>query len=396
MPNFNLYVTTLSSDRQEPDSNQQETLRNLASQGLLGQDESALESISTDPGTVSLRGQIIGRYAELIAAELKELADSSGYAIVPVNVPGEKTAADGYYSVEDMSIGAVHESLALAQEYDGSLSKAGTRRSHYRAVETTPRQADHPWGTDTTAEIGIPATASDVQWVNPSTNASEPASSTATRNAEHGDVDVYQVTDASFYSVGDKPGPVLVYDVGYDAIGPIDVRVWDRRGYASRDDDDGIPRWAKVFVSTHDYGDDAAVIENGLLRLTFDTSADPGFAVETWDDANTTWTATSLDTSGNGADWQLLAIDIGHRQEQTLAPDRVDALTRWTNTADGSTYALDMTLHRGQDAVQFARLPDADSPVPSGLETLLSPIASTSILHSQSTQTLRPRSEVDA
>lgn len=394
MTDFKLYVCPIPDNDQTTGESSRQPENAL--QGLLGQDTASAERISTPPGEQRIILQYKGRYADVMAGEVEELADSDGYAEVPLFGQTERTNADGYYLVDDSRVGPADPRERRIQDVDLTLSRSGTRDSHLRAVTTEPRTVDHPFGNDTTALVSAPAAATDVRWVDPTTQAAEAASALATHATEHGDVTTYDLADASFWSPSSSAerGPILVYDIAYDAIGPVDVRVWDRRGYATRDDSDGLPRWAKVFVSTHGYEGDAAVIENGRRRITLDPDSDPGIAVEQWDDANSQWTGVALDTSGDAADWTLQAFDIGRRTDQSLAPTRVDALTRWRNTTTDDTYALDVTLRRGAGAVQFARLPDATSPVPSGLVTLLDPVASERIVHPTADQTIRPRSKV--
>jgi hypothetical protein len=285
---------------------------------------------------------------------------------------------DGYVSVEQMETGRVDPASKWTQRYAGRLSRAGTRSSHYRAVTATQRQVDHPFGNDTTAYIGVPASAEDVQWLSRDDGATEPASVVATRSAEQGDVKIADHAASTFAS------PALIYDLPYEDEGPVDVRVWDTRGYSTRDDSDGLPRWQKCFVSTHGY-DGVPVVENGLVRVWLEPT---NFRVDGWDGA--AWQQSSLGTS----DWELSGVDIGHRADQDLSPVTVDALTEWTNPTSGDSYRLDLSLQRGAEAILFSRTPNATAAIPSGLQDLLSPVASSSVVDPQPSRTLIPRSEV--
>lgn len=383
MTDLNIYVHNIPSDDLTSDTTAQSPSVNIA--GLLNQDGTVAERISTPPGDFRVRAQHRGRFADLMAAEVEELARSAGYSPVPIFVPTGQSVVDGFYVVTNSNIGPADPRERRVQDIDLSVSMSGTRANRYRAVRSDGRlrQVTHPFGSANTAELGVPATATDVYWVNPETGAATDANRITTRTGERGSVSIYDATNAP---VSD---PVLVYDAPYDASDG-DIYAWDTRGLANRDTAAGIIQWQRVFDSTHDFSGDARVLSNGLLRLTLDPQASPGISAERYDTAAGAWTAVSLGSSS----WSLVDIDIGHRNSHQLSPARVDALTRWT---DGSTtYSLDLTLHRGQDVAQFDRSrSQPSSGVPSGLQTLLSPIASTSIRDPQQTQALRPRSEVD-
>jgi len=384
-----LYTSYVPEEAQRQQSLQGQSRRRVEKTGIIGQDTSTTTPISVDPGQQRLVGQYRGDRADIMAVELRELAnagsDDSGFAIVPYYTEPGRDEADGWVTIDQISVGRVDPNSDLAWQYDGALSRAGTRRSNYRAIRTTQRgPLDHPFGNTTTAAIAIPAAATEVQWTNPETGATESPSTIATRSAEFGDVDVYDASNSSFAA------PTLVYDIDYRDESPVDVRVWDDRGNSAREDGDGVRQWQRVFTSTHDYVGQR-VLSNGLLRLTFDVAANT-LSAETWDDGAGSWTSTSLGTS----DWQLVDIDIGRRTDQDLAPNRVDAVTQWTDTTSSSTYTLDLTLRRGADAATFYRLDGSTSGVPSGLQDLLNPIADDAILDAQGVQTLRPRSEVNA
>jgi hypothetical protein len=385
MADINLYVHNIPGDDLTSDSTAQSPRSNVA--GLLNQDGTTAERISAPPGDFRVRAQHRGRFADLMAEEVDELARSSSYSPIPIFVPGQnqRSLIDGFYIIENSTIGAVDPRERRIQDVDLSVSQSGTRANKYRAVRSDGglRQVTHPFGSANTAELGLPATATDVYWVNPETGAATAANRVATRTGERGDINIYDAVNAP---VSD---PILVFDAPYDA-SSADVYAWDSRGLADRDTAAGIIQWQRVFIATHDFGGDARVLSNGLLRLTLDPQVSPGISAERYDAATGAWTAVSLGSSA----WSLTDIDIANRTSQQLAPTRADARTRWTDGT--STYALDMTLHRGQDVAQFDRsVTQPSSGVPSGLQTLLDPIASTSIRDPQQSQALRPRSEVD-
>ena len=383
-----LYTSFVPAEAQRQQSLQGESRRRVEKAGLLGQDTSSTTPISVEPGQQRIVGQYRGDRADIMAIELRELAnagsDDAGFAIVPYHVEPGRDEADGWVTIDQSSVGRVDPNSDLAWQYDAALSRSGTRRSEYRAIRTTQRSIDHPFGNTTTAAVAIPAVASDVWWTNPETGTTEEPSTSTSRSAEFGDVDVYDQSNSSLSN------PTLVYDIDYRDESAVDVRVWDGRGNAAREDGDGVRQWQRVFTSTHDYVG-RRVLSNGIVRLTFDVAGNT-LSAETWDDGAGAWTDTALGTS----DWELAAIDIGRRTDQQLAPNRADAVTKWADSTSLSTYTLNLTLRRGADAATFYRLEDSQSGVPSGLQDLLAPIADDVILDAQDAQTLRPRSEVNA
>jgi hypothetical protein len=383
-----VYTSYIPEEAQRGQSLEGQSRRRVETDGIVGQDASVTTPISVEPGQERLTGQYRGDRADLMAAELRELgnagSDDSGFAIVPYYTEPARSEADGYVSLEQISVGPIDPSSRLAYQYDGALSRAGTRRSKYRALTTSQQSIDHPFGNTTSARVAVPATATEVAWTNPETGATELPTAIATRSAEFGDVAIYDASNASFAN------PTLVYDVDYRDEPDVDVRAWDDRGHTDREDADGVRQWQRVFSSTHDHIG-RRVLSTGLLRLTFDV-ANSTLSAETWDDGAGAWTDTALGTS----DWELAAIDIGRRTDQQLAPNRADAVTKWADSTSLSTYTLNLTLRRGADAATFYRLEDSQSGVPSGLQDLLAPIADDVILDAQDAQTLRPRSEVNA
>lgn len=407
-----LYVCPLPTTAQQRRSQGQETQRNITSNGILNSDVTAVEPISTGASGTPVDGQYRGQYADVMAAELRELSESSGYGTVPYYDTSGRSAADGYYSIEQLDAQPTTPNTDLVQQYQGRLSKAGTRDSHLRAVTVTPREVTHPFGSDTTAEIAIPAEADSVWWVDATTEQAIPATPDRSVQAELGFLDVYQLADAEPDITG--ADTVLAYSLPLDAIGPVDVRVWDTRGYDSRDDAEGYVQWQKVFTGTHGY-EGAAVISTGRRRLWLDRDAEPGVRLQTqpYDVAggafegpaygdgaygdrvyggyDGAWEDVSLPTSS----WTLTDYDIAHGTNQQLGPARVDVRTRWLDRDDGSRYGLDMTVQRGASEVLIYRPPDTDTAIPDGLQTLLDTIASPSVVVPQAAQTIRARDKID-
>ncbi|GGK74498.1 hypothetical protein [Haloarcula sebkhae] len=376
-----LYTSPLPESAQTGEQNQ--LRQELSQQGLLGQQRSAVEQISSGGGDLSLDGQY--RYGErisrMLAGELSELAGARLGGLPLYQDTGGFSDA-GYYTIKNLNVDPVHANRRDVYQYDLTLIRKGTRSTHRREVTTEARELTHPFGNDVSGYVAAPATAEGVRWLNPETDATTTASPTTTRSAELGDIDEYRLSDAPYAS------PSLVYDIDYDSEGATDVRVFDSLG-GSKLDADGNLRWAKVFDPSHEFSGEA-IVDNGLVRLRADPTASPGVSVEQYDYNADAWNNVSLPAS----DWSLVELDIAERQSQRLGAARVDAWTRWRNASTGATYPLDVTIHRGWPGIQFSRVPDSTSPVPAGLESLLSPAASDRLVTPQPKRDLRPREAI--
>ncbi|GGO01861.1 hypothetical protein [Haloarcula pellucida] len=345
------YVLPLPRVGQRPPSDT--TQKNLSALGVLGSDSGAVEPISTEPGTQEIRGYYRGRYAWKLARELKELASVDG--AIPI-YGARDSDADGYYAIDRVEADAVEAQAAdWLQQYTLAITREGSRANKRRAVRTNRGQVDHPFGNATTAEVGVPAAATQVQWLDRETGDTSTPSLVATRSAELGDVEIYDLQAAPYANA------TLTYDLDYASMGDVDVRVWDYRGVGSRTDSDGVVAAAKVFSTAHEYAGER-VISNGLVRLRVDQS--PALSVERWDDANSTWTTQSLGTSS----WSVTDIDIRH-----IGMARADARVVFS---DGSSeYPLDVSVKRGWTDPLWMEV-DGEGGTKPGVKDLLDPAAS--------------------
>jgi len=367
----NAYVLVLPRSRQRPPDS--ETSNQLAAAGILQSDSGTVETISTEPGTQRVNGAYVGRYAWKLAAELKQLP-ALGSAI-PVHGTRDPDA-EGYYAVERAQASAVQAAAAdWLQRYDLSLTREGTRANSRRAVRTRPQTADNPFSTTTSAELGIPATATEVEWLDEETGQTASPSLVTTRSAELGDLSVYDALDAPYTD------PTLVYDVAYADEGDVDPRVWDERDVGSKHDADGHLQWQKVFATNHNFAGER-VLDNGLFRLRFGSSA--GLSAERWDEGTGSWDTQSLGTS----DWAATSLDI-----RDIGFARIDARVRFEDTTSSSTYALDVSLKRGWTDPLWLEPQNAGT-TPTGLQDLLSPIASDQTNEALANQGLVDRAEV--
>ena len=376
MTDTRLYALTIpegSQTRLDATVQQQQAL-----QAVLGSDTGSVESIATDPGERPLTVEYADQYAAVRAAELRELAQGLSQP-VPYYGIGTSTPEDGYYSLSAIAeAGPVDPRSDAFQRVRVRLTKEGTPASDWRAVSTDQAQVDHPFGNDTEAPVGIPAAAEKVRWYNVETEAVATPTVQTTRSAADGDVDILDA-DAAPYDA-----PEVIYELAYGEEGLVDPRVWDTRGLANRTDSNSALQWAKVFAASHDYSGDV-VVENGLLRLTVDEPADPGIQAERYTSGS--WSSVSLGASS----WEVFDWDV-----RTIGLARVGGVAEFT---DGSGYhTLSWRLDRGAEGVLWATS-DSEGPVPSGLQTLLDPIAAEHIYdpfgnETSAPQGLRAREEV--
>lgn len=390
-----LYSLAVPADSQALTESQ--LSRNLSKQGVLGSDVATVESVSLSPGQHVLRGHYRGRYADVMAREFEELFDSSGIEAVPFyqtpQSQGQGDVQDGYYSLENTTLSRVDPREDRIQKFDGILTKVGSRRSHWRAVETSPTTVTNDFASGSTATIGIPERARKVRWFDTVGGAVEDATVQESVPGELQNVDRYTTAEPSFSD------PTLIYDLPYRHEGDADVRVWDdyqRSRFEPPTNDtvgssqvgtatvggEGIPRWQAVFRSDHDYNG-TAIIENGILRLTFDESGGQ-LSSERWSDAIGDFATVHLGAS----DWQLFDLDITH-----IGVERVGAQVEFKR-ASGDYFNLNITLQRGARRALWTVPENESGPTPSGLQTKLAPVAAESDRDPSESQTVLRRKEV--
>lgn len=392
----------------------------LAEQGVLGGD-TIVEALSTQAADLRLTGQYaLGPYySELLATELEELADSS---LEAVPLYGGSSARAGYYAVKSANVEPVHAGGRDIWEWELSLTNVGTRKSHVQALETEPSQPSpgHAFGNDTDALVGIPAAARQVRVVDSASKPTQRSRPTPveTVETEFGAVDLY---DATAEAVDD---PVYLYDVAKDVQPAVDVRVYDTNGRDSKfikANSGRVRAWQSVFARDHEFTG-SVVCSNGRLRLIIDepTTADETAALraERWrPDAAGTQPGSdaygdnlygeSLYGGTRGAyapvdlpeydadldtDWQPADVDFTHvGQARVTAQVEFEAAT---GANQGDIYTVDVELERGRSDAEVWTPETVTDPIPDDLETLLKPIASTSVLDSGVAQATVARSEV--
>ena len=350
----------------------------------------SVQATGTSPGELQLQVQYRGKYAGRLALEFSELLHSDAFTGLPYAPASGSAEDDGYYSAESVSPGRIRPQTDRVVNVDATLARDGTRATHLQAVETSKSSRTNDFGSDQTTHIGVPASASLVRWWDGDA-ATEYPTPVATRTAEFGNIEIYDADAASYTQ------PTLLYKpASYDAIGNVDVGIWDTYGAGSKRDADDVVQWQRVFSTQHDPRG-ALVLSNGLLRLTLDDEAET-ITAELWDGGSYgdggygdggygtgdgSWSPVTLGASG----WAPVDVDV-----RTISPARLEARVLWS---DGSErYPLDAILSRGADKVLFARTPNAQSATPQGLIDLLDPIAATTIYDAQASQQLVKKTEV--
>ncbi|ACM56372.1 hypothetical protein [Halorubrum lacusprofundi] len=368
----------------------------LSEQGVLGSD-AIVEALSSQAADLTLTGRYAygSYYSELLANELEELADSSVSAVPLYGGAGNRA---GYYQIESAQVEPVHAGGRDIWEYTLSLTSAGTRKSQFQALETSPSQPSpgHPFGNETDALVGVPAAARLVRAVDSTSSPTQRVQPTPveTISTEFGDVDLY---DATALSIDD---PVFIYDVEKDAQPAVDVRVYDTRGRDSKfiESDSGRVRaWQSVFARDHEFTG-SVVFENGLLRLTIDepTNADAtaSLDVEAYDAGADSWSAVDLPAYPGtlDTDWQPVDVDLVHiGQASVRAQVEFEAVA---GVEEGDVYALDVELERGRSEVGVWIPESVREAIPADLQTMIDPIAATSTVDSGVEQGLVAREEV--
>jgi len=290
----------------------------------------------------------------------------------------EQTPEDGYFAVSGLDRGGpVDPRSGKFQRARVSLTREGSPASHFRRIQTAPAQVDHPFGSDTSAPVGVPAAAKKVRWFQPATKSTAIPTVQTTRTTEGGDVDILDANNAPYDQ------PELLYELPFSEEGLTDVRVFDTDEYNARTNGDGALQMQKVFSTSHEYLGPPD-IGNNLIRLRPDETASGSSSLLVVRFSNGSYNFQSLPSSS----WSVFDWDI-----RTIGMATAAGVAEFS---DGSSFhTLRWRLHRGAENFLFG----TDSPVPSGLQTLLDPIAADHTLDPfggiQSTPTgLRSREEV--
>jgi hypothetical protein len=368
----------------------------LSEQGVLGSD-ALVDALSSEAADVTLAGAYPhGDFATLLGAELKELADSTLEALPLYGTGDVADLNSGYYEIESATIGPPHAAGNGIHEWELSLTKKGTRKSHLRALETSPSQPDpgHSFGNDTDGLVAIPAAARGVRALDSKSSPTvrETVTPVDTLTTEFGDVDRYDATTTSV------DAPVITYRIEHALEAPVDVRVYDTLGRDTKyiEGSNGrVRQWQGVYARDHEFSG-SVVCSNGRLRLRIDepTNADATATLEaeSYDAGADSWTTVSLPEYPDDldTDWQPADVDLTRIGQARVAAQVAFEAVAGTNAGD--TYAADVQLDRGREALFVTETSDGE--LPADLEALLEPIAATSVVDPGVEQALVAREEV--
>jgi len=367
----------------------------LSRQGVLN-GSGRVERVSGEAADIRLDVDYRGKFAERMARELREILSSNDIEAAPFAAVEASQPSDSYYTAELVDDEPAMPQAAGAVSVGANLTEQGTRKEQTITVDTSPSQPSpgHPFGNDTTGYIGIPADARRVRIVDSTSQPTQRSRPTpvATVDAEHGAIDLY---DATAESIDE---PTYLYDLAYELQGDVDPGVWDTYGHGSIRDADGVVAWGRVFATSHDFGADAIVLENGLLRITIDepTNADATalLEAETYDAGADAWTTINLPSydADLDTDWQPADVDLTHIGQASVRAQVEFEAVAGTNQGDIAT--VDVELERGQSDLEVWIPRSVTGELPPDLEALLTPIASTSIVDSGVEQGLVAREEV--
>ncbi|WP_435065895.1 hypothetical protein [Halobaculum sp. EA56] len=375
-----LYAYVLPLDQTQQSNAGMSASRQVASNAGLNS-SGAPESAGVEPGGRRITGFVGGTAADEIATELKELggAPSTGFETIPLYGDSDSTdLRDGYYILASVSTSpAQPQAFGKLHQYEVRLEAVGTRRSHWRAATTEPAALTSDFGSDEKPYLAAPNGATNIRWFDPGPDTLERPSSVETVTTGGGDVDLYDPSASSIAS------PELLYTLPYGKEGDTDVRLWDDRGNASKLDGNGNVSWQRAFQPDHEFSG-AAVFSNRKIRVTINDDAQT-ISAERY--ASGSWSSVTLGTS----DWVPLDVDV-----QRIEPAVVEADVLFDDTASSSFYTLRAIVHRGWSNVQWVRPSDSAPPTPSGLQTLLDPIASPRYETPNPTTGLRSRDDVPA
>lgn len=372
-----LYTVTVPENALQQRSGQAQQRQELAKlTGLSG--DGSVTQVGSNPGEFDVEGQFRGTDAEMMAAEVSELAGSDAISSVAFYDPDTDVAAAGYYTVEQIQNRRFRPQRPEVASFQIRLAREGTRDSHLRYIRTNNRDVTHDFGSDATERINIPDTATKVRWIAEDKSATTPATSVGTTAAEFGTIAQYDPTNAP--AAYDSAG--IVYQLPYSDSGNVDAAVFDTRRLSEFVNGDF--KWQQVFQSSHEFSG-SVVLENGVVRLTIDESTN-SLTAEEWDSGTSAWVSRSLGVTGG---WQVIDVDVIDAN-----PARVYAQLEFEDTDDSSRYSLDAFLHRGWPNVQFAVPASLSGPIPADLVTYLDPVASPRYVDARETKAILDREVV--
>lgn len=373
--------------------------RSVSSQKAVSGGQPSVRSTGTAPNVRRLEGSFRGRDSELMAVELEELFSASNIEEVPYFSRGgpPTPSLNGYYALNQVGRKPGDPRRRNVHQFDGEITKIGTQKSHWRAVDIIQQSvaSANPFSDGSELLVGVPSTASKLFWYDSTTGYREPASVQTTRNHEFGDIDL---TDPATVGQAD-PANNLLYELSYEEEGKSDVRLWDtldrpksgavvssstQVGSATVGAVEADVRWQKVFLTDHRF-EGYSAFENGLFRLVLDDEAGRLEGYE-WND--TTGDFVRVPT---GNDLETFEVDVTH-----IGTARIEAQVVLEDTSQGSgnpLYPLELILARGAERPLWLETDNGRGPNSTVINEL-DPIASGADTFWQPRKTLVTKEEV--
>jgi len=399
MPDRRLYAVEIPEDALQ--TRPARPGRRVASAGAVSSDFAAVQGVGSTATEQDLSGELVGRFAQLTATELEQLF-SADLGPLPYFAIGTASASDaGYYEASQArGIEPRDARDDRIQKFTGTLERVGTRRSHWRGMFANPEPVDNPFGSGSTAEIGLNHRAQKVRWFDSATDsqAIEAATVQRTVKTERDEIDIYDATEPSFSQ------PTLIFSLPYRHEWRTDARIFDDRGVQKYHTETGsgdsvgsasvgtatiagtrsATQWQQVFLTTHDF-EGHHVVENGRLRLVLDDAGQTRAYRYGHDDGQYNRVQLGL------SDWRLFDVDL-----IDIGLARVDLQLEYEDTSASSltTHNLNCSLIRGRENALVAN-PSNEGSVPTGLTDRLDPIAATSDQDPTPEMGVIPRSEVN-
>lgn len=338
---------------------------NLSETGFLSSGSVDVERVTNNAPTLTLSGRfrppLVPRdRVPLLADEFDSLIAGD---IGPLGLFDQDDANGrlaGYYEVEEGSTEPTHPERPTIQDWSLTLRRVGNRSNLFRAVATTETTIDNPFFEATAPEptVLLPPESRDTRWFDPATGTTEPATETGTVATPDGTLEQYAPSTASF------DDPVLLYDVPL-AADVAAARVFNDRGQADKFDTNGIRQWRAVYDPEFQptATDEGIYLTNRRLRIQSVGPPNGGVFAEEWNPPS-----QSFEPVLQSQTWVPQSIDL-----VDLGLHQITADLRMSN---GSTIHLTrIRLPYGAERARITSAPSASGTMPSGLQSLLDPIA---------------------
>jgi hypothetical protein len=338
---------------------------NLSETGFLSSGSVDVERVTNSAPTLTLSGRfrppLVPRdRVPLLADEFDSLIAGDIGPLGLFDQDGANGRLAGYYEVEEGSSEPTHPERPTIQDWSLTLRRVGNRSNLFRAVTTTETAIDNPFSVSSppTPGVLIPSL-SDARWFNSATGTTERATANSGVETPDGTAAKYLPSGASF------DDPVLLYDVPLD-VDVIATRVFNNRGFLDKFDSNGVRQWRAVYDPEFQPtgSDEGLFLTNRRLRILAGDPPNGGFGADEWDPQNNQF-STVISLTNSWVPQTIDLVDIGLHQ-----------ITVDLRMSDGSTtHPARFRLPYGATRARITSAPSASGAMPSGLQSLLDPIA---------------------